>query len=695
MRVFQSSYKDRHGQTRKTARFYVEFSDHRAVRRRVPGLTDRRATEALGRNIEALVRFKASGEALPVTLTKWIESLPAKQREPLARCGLLDAGKVAALRPLADHLDGPADAPGWRQHLAAKGNTPGHVDLSVARVRSIIDGCRFAYWSDIAASRVLAFLNERRQDRAKLDAQGKPVLDADGKPAVEPGLSAASFNYYLAAFKGFCRWMVKDGRASESPVAHLDGLNVRTDRRHDRRALTVDELRWLLDVTAAGPVRVGMAGEARSMLYRLAVETGLRAGELRSLTRASFDVAGERATVTVAAGYSKRRRTDVLPLRAETAAKLADYLSAKLPDAPAFTMPSAGHVARMLRADLAAARSAWLADAPTPQNRGEREVSGFLTYRDAAGRVADFHALRHTAGSLLAAAGVHPKVAQSIMRHSTIDLTMSRYTHVFAGQEAGAVADLPDLSAPTRQAAQATGTDGRPVDPSPDATGSPLSGPDGAGRLLDRPAADGASGGHVERPGEPGDGDGGPDDPPPGGRRLQKCKSSVLAVCLALSGGQNHDLLDSAGRNPAASEKQKALENSGETAYSPKCDSTRPRSQVDQGDGLQIRYSGVRIPPRPVPFHALSSPAIPRFPRKYRAFRPFCPSGSSVRLRSGLSGFVHVPAQAQRKHPRLVCRRCLWREPPARPAGRPGRAVSRWRPSPVPAAGGRKRPSSA
>lgn len=31
------------------------------------------------------------------------------------------------------------------------------------------------------------------------------------------------------------------------------------------------------------------------------------------------------------------------------------------------------------------------------------------------GRFADFHALRHTAGSLLAGAGVHPKIAQSIM----------------------------------------------------------------------------------------------------------------------------------------------------------------------------------------------------------------------------------------------------------------------------------------
>jgi len=48
---------------------------------------------------------------------------------------------------------------------------------------------------------------------------------------------------------------------------------------------------------------------------------------------------------------------------------------------------------------------------------------------DDAGRYAVFHSLRHSTGSLLAAAGVHPKVAQSIMMHSSINLTMSRYTH--------------------------------------------------------------------------------------------------------------------------------------------------------------------------------------------------------------------------------------------------------------------------
>jgi hypothetical protein len=125
-----------------------------------------------------------------------------------------------------------------------------------------------------------------------------------------------------------------------------------------------------------------------------------------------------------------------------------------------FNMPPSYNTADMLRADLADARQTWLNDATLPQERQKREATSFLSYQDAAGRYADFHALRHTAGSLLAASGAHPKVAQSVMRHSSIELTMSRYSHVFAGQAADAVAALPDLdAAPVKQRAKATGTD--------------------------------------------------------------------------------------------------------------------------------------------------------------------------------------------------------------------------------------------
>jgi hypothetical protein len=60
----------------------------------------------------------------------------------------------------------------------------------------------------------------------------------------------------------------------------------------------------------------------------------------------------------------------------------------------------------------------------------------------------------------LARAGVHPKLAQSLARHSDINLTMSRYTHTTRGEQHEALAALPDLPIPMASYRQATGTDG-------------------------------------------------------------------------------------------------------------------------------------------------------------------------------------------------------------------------------------------
>ncbi|MEU9149153.1 site-specific integrase [Streptomyces sp. NPDC048417] len=52
---------------------------------------------------------------------------------------------------------------------------------------------------------------------------------------------------------------------------------------------------------------------------------------------------------------------------------------------------------------------------------------------------------RHTCGTLLAFLKVHPKVAQAILRHSQISMTMDVYTHVVGDSEREAVAMLAEL----------------------------------------------------------------------------------------------------------------------------------------------------------------------------------------------------------------------------------------------------------
>ena len=58
------------------------------------------------------------------------------------------------------------------------------------------------------------------------------------------------------------------------------------------------------------------------------------------------------------------------------------------------------------------------------------------------GKFADFHCLWHSTASLLIQTGANPKVIQSLMRHSDLNLTMSKYTHIYAGQQRETIENL-------------------------------------------------------------------------------------------------------------------------------------------------------------------------------------------------------------------------------------------------------------
>ncbi len=98
---------------------------------------------------------------------------------------------------------------------------------------------------------------------------------------------------------------------------------------------------------------------------------------------------------------------------------------------------------KMMKLDLEAARAAWLEESKTDEERQERERSDFLKYKDSQNRFADFHANRHTFITNLSRAGVAPKVAQELARHSDIRLTMGIYTHTDLAEKKRAIQSLP------------------------------------------------------------------------------------------------------------------------------------------------------------------------------------------------------------------------------------------------------------
>jgi integrase len=228
---------------------------------------------------------------------------------------LLDAKQVAAGKPLMEHIDD------FEKSLLVKGRNEEYARLTTARARRVIEECGFVNWSDISASTVLQKIVDLRKYVEVMKVEkinGKKVKKKEPKD-LGP-ISTKSKNYYLQAVKQFCKWMVLDTRASESPVGHLQSIDTTSDECNERRALELDEMRLLLETTQIGPDRFGIIGIERAMLYRVAAETGLRANELRSLKKLSFDF--ENCTVTVKVGYTKNSKKAALPLRKNTAVAL-------------------------------------------------------------------------------------------------------------------------------------------------------------------------------------------------------------------------------------------------------------------------------------------------------------------------------------------------------------------------------------
>jgi hypothetical protein len=99
----------------------------------------------------------------------------------------------------------------------------------------------------------------------------------------------------------------------------------------------------------------------------------------------------------------------------------------------------------------------------TPDDREfQAELSHKPTETEHIGRVRELvsrllSALKDAEGSLFSF-DVHPKMTQDLARHSDINLTFSRYSYTVIGEQASAVAALPDLNQPVVRELRATNT---------------------------------------------------------------------------------------------------------------------------------------------------------------------------------------------------------------------------------------------
>ncbi|QDV79072.1 Tyrosine recombinase XerC [Planctomycetes bacterium K2D] len=370
---------------KKGAAYHIQFLDHRGKRRTTRGCPDKGVSEAKAAKIETLVQRVKVGIA--------------DERELEAFLG----------HDRSDRCEAVANE--YEASLKRKGNTEKHVRLTMSRVRAVLDGAGFQTLAELDADLAEAFI-------AKL--------------AVEEKLGARTYNHYLQAIDAFGNWLAhpKRRRLPHNPFAGISRRNAATDVRHARRALSPEEIAKLI-ATARDSKRKWQRydGPTRARLYYLSYMTGLRKGEIASLTPQSFRLDGERPTVTIEAQHSKHRRKDVLPLHAELAAELRVWLEGMEPSEPLFPKLAQRKAYVMVQGDL--------------------EEAG-IPYKTEEG-LADFHAAgRHTHITQLLRSGASIAEAKELARHSDVRMTM-RYTHIGLDDQSRAVNRLQSPAAGSKR----------------------------------------------------------------------------------------------------------------------------------------------------------------------------------------------------------------------------------------------------
>ncbi len=392
-----------------------------------------------------------------------------ERQAELVRSGVItedevDAGQHAN-QPTTKHVEA------YVKHLHAKGGNPRRIDMLEQRLHRLIRECKFTRLNRIKAGPLEEWLVGQ----------------------AETGLSAASRNCYREAAIGFCNWARKTKRITTNPLADVARADADVDRKHHRRALTEAELTRLFIAADLRPLaefgrevltkekadqarssratwtrkplayddlheavaraRAALAdnpmliakleweGRERALIYRTLFNTGLRRGELAALKVADLDISRPVAYLILDARHEKNRKGSDIPLRADLAVAIKDWLNSKLERLQAECRQIGKAIPTRLKPTLP------VFDMPTGLNRiFDRDLAAAsIPKRDDRNRVVDIHALRVSFGSHLCAAGVPLRTAQAAMRHSKPELTARVYVDVKLLDVAGALNALPTI----------------------------------------------------------------------------------------------------------------------------------------------------------------------------------------------------------------------------------------------------------
>jgi site-specific recombinase XerD len=297
----------------------------------------------------------------------------------------------------------------FRVELISTGRSAKHVETVVGRIQ----------WSVEALK-----IDRLPQLQWRLVAKLPDLLMAGKGPLRGPQkrrrrLDAAGANRYIAAMKQFSTWLYRRGETEQDRLHRLAKLDARACTKRMRRAMTPQEIQKLLQTVEASTDHdnTKMLSDERLLLYKLAIATGLRRGELAALRwewvrLEGRELAGEEPRVQVPAGIAKNRE----PIRQFLPLCLVPELLA------------AREAARKRREQLVFPRM------PAVPNRNLLEdlKAAGIRPKTADGELC-FHALRHTFVTNLRRAGLDAKAMQVLARHLTPSLTQ-HYSHLDPGE---------------------------------------------------------------------------------------------------------------------------------------------------------------------------------------------------------------------------------------------------------------------
>lgn len=197
--------------------------------------------------------------------------------------------------------------------------------------------------------------------------------------------------------------------------------------RDDLHVLTPDEIAHLLDV----------AEEPWRTLYFVAVNTGLRRGELLALRWSDLDL--RRGLLHVRRSLSRVNEGDAYAVR--EAALKTRHSRRTIDLSPATVETLLAHPAGDdLDRDFVFRSKA---GGPIDPDNVDRAWKRHLSAAGLADR--PFHSTRHTRASLLIAAGVHPKAIQTRLGHASITTTLNTYGHLMPSAFEGVGAKVDAL----------------------------------------------------------------------------------------------------------------------------------------------------------------------------------------------------------------------------------------------------------